>query len=959
MKRGKKGKERLDKYYYMAKEQGYRARSAFKLIQLNKKYDFLGSARAVVDLCAAPGGWLQVATKTMPVSSIIVGVDIVPIRPIPNVTTLTADIRTQQCRSAIRKELQGWKADVVLHDGAPNVGTAWTQDAYDQNELVLAALHLATDILKAGGTFVTKVFRSRDYNAILLTLRKLFREVTANKPAASRAVSAEVFVVCQSYLAPKRVDPSLFDPKTVFSLEEQQENLDLSGQHLPSVLSKKAFKNRKAMGYEDGLSLVTKRLSASEFMDADDPLSLLGVATEIYFDEASARDSEIRALHFTTPELVDLMHDLKILGKAEFKQILRWRDQVHRHYAHAEKKRREAEEAAAAKARPAPTAEEREQQLQAKLDEKARALDRAERKKLKKQKKAQERAKARVIEGADSLAAEADNGAALFNLSALPASVELNDEDSGNELDDDDINELDENGQAVPRRMSRKEAAAEMEMEDSEDEYGALERSEEEMDRMYEAYLAKKGGKKVAVRLDGKKRKVSVPTLAKGDADDYMPTDDVAEAAPLSAMSRDPLEGIEFEDSKTRVKNRNALLVSLNEKEGVSSDEDDDEEEEKDGGGEEEEEEEEKKPQMSKRAANWFGDSMFDGIEMGENEDDEDEDEIDDEGGDNFEGGDDNDDEVEIIKDSDDEEEEEEEEKEEKKKTAVAEEPKKKKAKKSFDNDDDDDNNNNDKKKKKKKGEDFEVVPAVEHFEFDSDDEEARGAGYGEDDDDEEEEEEEEEEGVPNLGPHMGREKLATALAIGRQIAMSKSARERIIDDSYNRFAFDENEEDLPSWFADDERKYMRPMMPVSKDEIDAEKQRLSAIDTKPIKRIYEAQARKRMRSEKRKEAIRQKANQISEQADIDEAEKARMIGRLYRRAAAKSSRRRKTVLVNGKNMKRIGGAKKGRTKLVDSRMKKDRRGADHAEAKRMRGQRKRKQAVQSHRGKKNKQQKK
>lgn len=952
MKRGKKGKERLDKYYYMAKEQGYRARSAFKLIQLNKKYDFLGSARAVVDLCAAPGGWLQVATKTMPVSSIIVGVDIVPIRPIPNVVTLTADIRTQECRSAIRKELQGWKADVVLHDGAPNVGTAWTQDAYDQNELVLAALHLATDILKAGGTFVTKVFRSRDYNAILGTLRKLFREVTANKPAASRAVSAEVFVVCQSYLAPRKVDPALFDPRTVFSLEEQEDNLDASGQHIPSVLSKKALKNRKATGYEDGLSLVTKRITASDFVDAKDPLALLSVATEIFFDleNADSRDAEIRKLPVTSLELVELMKDLKILGKSEFKQILRWRDQVAAHYERIEKKKAEAlEKERKAKENEAKknvklTPEERQKLLESQLDEKAKEIAKAERKKLKKQKKLQERAKNRVIEGADTLAAEATNSEALFSLGSLPASVELNDDDSGNELDDEEIGNLDEDGQDRGARGEILREAVSEPILDSDDEYDEIERDEEEMDRMYEAYLERKSGKKVQVRLDGKKRKFNVPTYAKGDGDDVMPTDDVAKAAPLAEMSRDPLEGIEYEDKATRLKNRNALLVSLRDKEPQNSDEEFDEEDEEEEEEEavEEGDEDEKKPQMSKRAANWFGDSMFDGIEMGDNEDDDD-DEEEDEDNEGADGFDEVDDDVEVIEDSDVEDD-------------VDEEPSSKKKRKDVDSDDD----SKKKKKKKGKGDDFEVVPANEHFEIDSDDDEARGAGYGEDSSSEEEEDDEEEEGdnngAINLGPHMGRDKLATALAIGRQISMSKSARERMIDDSYNRFAFDEDEDDLPSWFADDERRHMRQMLPVSKDQIDAERQRLTAIDAKPIKRVYEAQARKRMRSEKRKEALRQKANQISEQADIDEAEKARMIGRLYRRAAAKSSRRRKTVLVHGKSMKRIGGAKKGRTKLVDSRMKKDRRGADRADAKRQRGQRKRKNSVQSHRGKKNKQ---
>jgi AdoMet-dependent rRNA methyltransferase SPB1 len=186
-----------------SREQGYRARSAFKLIQLNKKYSFLESARCCIDLCAAPGGWLQVASKYMPPNSVIVGalfswsprvptlcaikgVDLVPIKPIPRVVTFTSDITTPQCRNLIRGELKDWKADVVLHDGAPNVGTAWVQDAYSQSELVLMSLKLAVEFLIKGGTFITKVFRSADYNSLIWVFGQLFSKVEATKPPSSR-----------------------------------------------------------------------------------------------------------------------------------------------------------------------------------------------------------------------------------------------------------------------------------------------------------------------------------------------------------------------------------------------------------------------------------------------------------------------------------------------------------------------------------------------------------------------------------------------------------------------------------------------------------------------------------------------------------------------------------------------------------------------------------------------------
>ncbi|KAI5189128.1 AdoMet-dependent rRNA methyltransferase SPB1 [Nematocida minor] len=219
----KVGKGRLDKYYFLAKEHGYRARSAFKLIQMNQSFNLLSNVHSVVDLCAAPGGWLQVVSKTVLPPSKVVGVDLDPIKPIHGVHTIVGDITDKMCTSEILSAVGDTEVDLVLHDGAPNVGASWEKDSFVQNELVCHAAKLACKILRKNGTFVTKVFRSKDFNSLVWMCSQLFTECLTTKPRSSRAESAEAFLVCRGYKKPEVLDEKFFDPLFLFAEKDEEE----------------------------------------------------------------------------------------------------------------------------------------------------------------------------------------------------------------------------------------------------------------------------------------------------------------------------------------------------------------------------------------------------------------------------------------------------------------------------------------------------------------------------------------------------------------------------------------------------------------------------------------------------------------------------------------------------------------------------------------------------------------
>eukprot|EP00210_Caulerpa_lentillifera_P004630 g4416.t1 len=332
MVKNSKAKSRLDKFYHLAKEHGFRSRAAFKLIQLNKKYNFFSECRTVLDLCAAPGGWMQVAAKHVPISSLIIGVDLIPIRPIRGTQSIVGDITSEKCTRLIEKTSKSQLFDIVLNDGSPNVGGAWHSESLSQAMLVLDALKLATKFLAPNGWFITKVFRSKDYNALLYVCNQLFGKVEATKPTASRNSSAEIFLVCWGYKAPECVDPKLLDARHVL-----QDFSDASGGKIrgPLVLQKKQPKKlqrRFREGYETNASTTFKSASIVEFINAQDPVEVLGLYTQFHFNPMDSElDQYLKQIlnhPKTTPMIKELCQDLLILGRKEFKMLLKWRSSM-------------------------------------------------------------------------------------------------------------------------------------------------------------------------------------------------------------------------------------------------------------------------------------------------------------------------------------------------------------------------------------------------------------------------------------------------------------------------------------------------------------------------------------------------------------------------------------------------------------------------------------------------------
>src|SRR3989304_8473224 len=190
-------RDRRDYFYRKAKKEGYRSRAAFKLKQISNKFSLIKKGNTVVDLGAAPGGWLQVAKELS--GGKVVGVDLLQIEEIEGVETIKGDIRLDATVEKIREKIKEG-ADVVLCDAAPNLSGNWSYDHARSIDLASSALECARKILKTGGGFAVKVFQGDMFPGYLDEMRTYFAKVQAFSPEASRKPSAEIYVIGRDLL---------------------------------------------------------------------------------------------------------------------------------------------------------------------------------------------------------------------------------------------------------------------------------------------------------------------------------------------------------------------------------------------------------------------------------------------------------------------------------------------------------------------------------------------------------------------------------------------------------------------------------------------------------------------------------------------------------------------------------------------------------------------------------------
>ncbi|CAL9021933.1 unnamed protein product [Prunus brigantina] len=798
-----KGKHRLDKYYRLAKEHGYRSRASWKLAQLDTKHQFLHSSHAVLDLCAAPGGWMQVAVQRVPVGSLVVGVDLVPIAPVRGAFSIQQDITKPECTARLRKLMKenGCSAfDLVLHDGSPNVGGAWSSEATAQNALVVDSVKLATQLLAPKGTFITKIFRSQDYNAVYYCMKELFEKVEQDKPAASRSSSAETYLLGFKYKAPAKIDPRLLDVKHLFkSVEPQKKVVDV-------LRGTKQKRHRD--GYEDGDTILRKASSAADFIWSEAPLDILGSVTSINFEGEASLPIKEHAL--TTEEVQTLCDDLRVLGKQDFKHLLKWRVQI--------RKALSPEKANASTAKEVENEENKEDdedKILNEMEELTYAMERKKKrtKKLLSKRRAQDKVRKATGMQIDALQdGYTDNE--LFSLASIKGKKDLVAVDS-TEYDGEN-GDLGDSENEESHEQTQEASSSDIDSDEERRRYDA--QMEDLLDQAYEQYVSKKEG-------SAKQRK----RIKQANSEDAQLLEDVD--------GSDMVQSDYESDKEQGGQEKNPLLEALDDGEG---------------------------PTQEEITNNWFSQDIFaEAVEQGDLDKSDSEDEM---------------------------------QVERQEKPSLVGKAKENNAiqnvKKKIENDAA--GSNHHQVQASKAEDDFEIVPAP---------------GTDSSDDSSSDESED-----------MDIDKKAEILACAKKM-LRKKPREHMLDDAYNKYMFDD--EGLPRWFLDEEKRHRQPIKPVTKEEINAMKAQFKEIDARPVKKLAEAKARKKRVAFRKLEKIRKKANTISDQADISDRSKRKQIEQMYKKAEPKRPQKEYVVAKKGVQV-RVG---KGKVR-VDRRMKKDARGS-------------------------------
>ena len=187
-----------DPYVAEAKRQGYRSRAAFKLIQLDEKYHFLGKGNVLVALGCAPGGWTQVAVARNKGSGKVVGIDILETEAVPGAELICQDFTSVDAPEKLKKLLNG-EADIVMSDMAANTTGHQQTDHLRTIALVEAAYEFAKEVLSEGGIFIAKVFQGGAEGGLLADVKQNFAKAAHFKPAASRKESPETYLVALGY----------------------------------------------------------------------------------------------------------------------------------------------------------------------------------------------------------------------------------------------------------------------------------------------------------------------------------------------------------------------------------------------------------------------------------------------------------------------------------------------------------------------------------------------------------------------------------------------------------------------------------------------------------------------------------------------------------------------------------------------------------------------------------------